>query len=130
VIGDCLASIVSNAVGLQGTLVDADIRIHICKVLQHYIQLRWWLLHNIMIHQIHPKSCRADDVGLGMLGAGSLALVLTAFANADFRSSSLISAPGKEGKGKGAKSARREVLDETVLPHLSLTAINAEASAL
>jgi hypothetical protein len=70
------------------------------------------------------------SVRLGLLDAGSLALVLTAFANADFRLSSLVSIPKQEGKQKGVKSGRREVPDAEVSPHPSLVAINAEASAL
>ncbi|KIM86149.1 hypothetical protein PILCRDRAFT_335112 [Piloderma croceum F 1598] len=62
----------------------------------------------------------------GMLGAGSLALALTAFANADFRLSSLDIVPAPQGpKSEIGKS----VNGETPLP-ISPAAINAEASTL
>jgi hypothetical protein len=70
------------------------------------------------------------SVRLGMIDAGSLALVLTAFANADFRLPSLIGAPGPEGRIKGGKSVCRDVSDGTALPNPSSAAVNAEASAL
>ena len=66
----------------------------------------------------------------GMLDAGCLALVLTAFANSDFRLSSLVSVPGQQGKGKISKSGRGEVSDVIPSTGLSLAAINTEASAL
>jgi hypothetical protein len=69
-------------------------------------------------------------IRLGMLDAGSLALVLTAFANADFRLPNLLNVLRKDGKGKKGKLGRREVLDEPTPLRLSTTAINAEASAL
>jgi hypothetical protein len=86
-------------------------------------------LHNIIKFTTKAAE-QTTSVRLGLLDAGSLALVLTAFANADFRLSSLTSAPGKEGKGKGAKSGRNVISDEKAPPRLSSTAINAEASAL
>jgi len=73
---------------------------------------------------------RNANVRLGMLDAGCLALVLTAFANADFRLSSLTDAPRMDGKAKGAKPGHRENSGAETLPPYSLTAINAEASTL
>jgi len=70
------------------------------------------------------------SVRLGMLDAGSLALVLTAFANVDFKLSSLTSIPVKEERGKGGKLARGNVSDTEFTPRISPASINAEASTL
>jgi hypothetical protein len=64
-------------------------------------------------------------VRLGMLGAGSLALALTAFANADFKLSSLDTVSGEPPQGPKLEIGN----SVNVLP-LSLAAINAEASTL
>jgi len=85
-------------------------------------------LHNIIKFTTKVAEQNAS-VRLGMLDAGSLALVLTAFANADFRLSSLIGTPGKEGNGKGVTSGG-DISDKTAPSSISLSAINAEASAL
>jgi hypothetical protein len=70
-------------------------------------------------------------VRLGMLTAGCLVLALTAFANADFRLSSLIIIPGMEGTPQGANlGISSNVTDAEALPLISLAAINAEASTL
>jgi hypothetical protein len=70
------------------------------------------------------------SIRLGMLEAGSLALVLAAFSNTDFKLSSLVGIPGTEGKRKDAKSAGRKVSDAASPPLLSSSTINAEASTL
>jgi hypothetical protein len=64
-------------------------------------------------------------VRLGMLSAGILALPLTAFANAEFKLSSLVNVPGKDGAPQGAKLG----ISVEAEP-ISLAAINAEASTL
>jgi len=67
---------------------------------------------------------------LGMLDAGSLALVLTAFANADFRLPNLLNVGWRMGRAKKGKLEWREALDEPTPLRLPCTAaINAEASA-
>jgi hypothetical protein len=71
-----------------------------------------------------------ETVRLGMLDGGSLALVLIAFANVDFRLSRLVVAPRKERMPKGTKSRPKSNVDTKALPPISLAAINAEASAL
>lgn len=64
-------------------------------------------------------------VRLGMLGAGSLALALTAFANADFKLSSLDTVSGEPPQGP-----KLEIGNSVNALPLSLAAINAEASTL
>ncbi|KIM83814.1 hypothetical protein PILCRDRAFT_6705 [Piloderma croceum F 1598] len=71
-----------------------------------------------------------ETVRLGMLDGGSLALVLIAFANVDFRLSGLVAAPRKERLPKGTKSRLRSNVDAEASPPISLATINAEASAL
>jgi hypothetical protein len=71
-----------------------------------------------------------DTVRLGVLDGGSLALVLMAFANIEFRLSGLVSVPRKEGVPKGTKSGYRSNVDAEASEPISLAAINAEASAL
>ncbi|KIM82871.1 hypothetical protein PILCRDRAFT_459797 [Piloderma croceum F 1598] len=71
-----------------------------------------------------------DTVRLGVLDGGSLALVLMAFANIEFRLSSLVSVPRKEEIPKGTKSGRRSNVDAQASEPISLAAINAEAAAL
>jgi hypothetical protein len=72
---------------------------------------------------------QGTSVRLGMLDAGSLVLIFTAFAHAEFNMSSLMGVARE--KGKGGKSDRTEFADDDDdLPHLSLNAIINEASIL
>lgn len=73
---------------------------------------------------------QSETVRLGMLDGGSLALVLIAFANVDFRLSGLVAASRKEKMPKGTKSSPRSNVDAEASPPISLAAINAEASTL
>jgi len=66
-------------------------------------------------------------VRLSMLDAGSLVLALTAFANADFRLSSLDAIPGGP---QGQEFEFGNGVNAETPPPLSLAAINAEASTL
>jgi hypothetical protein len=73
-------------------------------------------------------------IRLGMLDAGTLVLVLTAFANHDFRLAGLVSTPGHGLRAKGAKPSGGESIDAKVsfplpLP-ISVSAMNAGASTL
>jgi hypothetical protein len=70
------------------------------------------------------------EVRLGMLDAGSLALVLTAFASADFRLSGLTVMPWKDGKAKTNNTGGKRYWDAAASPYHSSPAINAEASTL
>jgi len=69
---------------------------------------------------------------LGMIDAGCLVLVLTAFASPDFEMAGLVNTPGKQDKAKGAKAGRREGKDPTAssASRLSAAAMNARASTL
>jgi hypothetical protein len=71
-----------------------------------------------------------STVRLGMLDAGSLAIVLTAFADSPFKLSSLTGNLRKEGKGKGGSLTLGKVSDTADAQRLSSAAINAEASTL
>lgn len=68
----------------------------------------------------------------GMVEAGCLALVLTAFVNDDFKLSSLTDAVEKEGRKRRSKPGRRETPDADIsfLTPIPSTTINAEASRL
>jgi len=66
---------------------------------------------------------------LAMLEAGSLALVLAAFANGDFKLAGLVSLPGKE-KAKRAKEGQSADAKASYPLPLSVTAMNAGASTL
>jgi hypothetical protein len=85
------------------------------------------------LHNILEFVTRAGEqhtaLRLGMIDAGSLALVLSAFANVNFGLSSLICTPEMEGKTNNSKSERWPDIDSGVT-RLSSTAINAEASTL
>jgi hypothetical protein len=86
-------------------------------------------LFNII--QFITKTAKQNStVRLGMLYAGSLAIVLTAFAHPTFRLSNLTGVPGKEGKGKGGRLTHGKVSDTADAQRLSSAAINAEASTL
>jgi hypothetical protein len=89
------------------------------------------VLFNI-IKFITKAAGQNSTVRLGMLDAGSLAMVLTAFADPTaYTLSSLTGNLKKEGKGKGKSGSltHREVSDTVDAP-LSSAAINAEASIL
>jgi hypothetical protein len=85
------------------------------------------------LHNILEFVTRAGEqhtaLRLGMIDAGSLALVLSAFANVNFRLSSLICPPEMEGKANNSKPGQWPDIDSGVA-QLSSTAINAEASTL
>lgn len=88
-------------------------------------------LYNII--QFATKAAELNTtVRSGMLDAGSLVLVLTAFANHNFKLAGLVSMPGKDGKPKGAKPEYRESSDPTASCPFSLpvAAMNAGASTL
>lgn len=84
---------------------------------------------NHMLKFATDTAHKNTTVRLGMLDGGSLALVLTAFANAAFKLSSLTFVPRTDGK-KGRKSGQRGNSDVTTLACSSLAAINTEASSL
>ncbi|KIM71280.1 hypothetical protein PILCRDRAFT_757859 [Piloderma croceum F 1598] len=88
------------------------------------------VLFNI-IKFITKAAMQNSTVRLGMLDAGSLAIVLTAFADpVAFTLSSLTGNLGKEGKGKGGSSTHRKVSDIADAQRLFSAAISAEASTL
>jgi hypothetical protein len=73
-------------------------------------QEREALMVQIMNNHIslyHMLRFATETVRLGALDRGSLALVLAAFANIEFRLSGLISVPRTEGIPKGTQSGRR-----------------------
>jgi hypothetical protein len=87
-------------------------------------------LYNII--QFAAKAAKQNrTTRLGMLDAGCLVLVLTAFANHDFKLAGLVSMPG-EGRAEEAKMGRGKAIDSTAsCPfRLSVAAINAGASTL
>jgi len=71
-----------------------------------------------------------STVRLGMLDAGSLVIVLTAFADPAFKLSSLTGNLKKEVKGKSGSLTHGKVSDMADAQRLSSAAINAEASTL
>lgn len=86
-------------------------------------------LHNMLIFATGTAQ-QNMAVRLGMLDAGSLALVLTAFTNADFMLSSLTVCTGTDRKASDPKSGARRGSDAQRFPCISQAAINAEASTL
>jgi hypothetical protein len=109
-----------------------DIHKAFCSREKEAIMVKIMNLDTALYHMLRFATEAAKQnatVRLAMLGAGSLALPLTAFANAEFRLSSLISDLGKEAP-QGAKLGISNNVDAKASPPISLAAINAEASTL
>lgn len=111
------------------------------QTFKYYDKIKQNLLHkikevDIALYRVIWFATQAakqnTTVRLGMLDAGSLVLVLTAFASHDFKLAGLVSMPEQGGQAKGAESRDREgtvAKASSSLP-ISVYAMNAGASTL
>lgn len=108
------------------------------QTFKYYDQIKQNLLHkikevDIALYRIILFATQAakqnTTVRLGMLDAGTLVLVLTAFASHDFKLAGLVSMGEQGGQVKGAATRDKEGKASSSLP-ISVYAMNAGASTL